>query len=63
MEVPAADMTDSGKYECHLSNDVGKVTGECNVTVQKIFKPPFFSKNLTDVKQLKDCDARFTCEV
>ena len=42
---------------------MGKTTGECNVTVHKIFKPPFFSRHLTDVKQLVDCDARFVCEV
>lgn len=62
-EIDNANMNDVGKYECHLSNEVGKVTGECNVTVNKIFKPPFFSRPLTDVKQLVDCDARFVCEV
>ena len=56
-------MGDAGRYECHLSNDVGKTTGECGVTVHKIFKPPFFSRRLSDVKQLRDCDARLVCEV
>ncbi len=63
LEIPEARMGDAGRYECHLSNDVGKTTGECGVTVHKIFKPPFFSRRLSDVKQLRDCDARLVCEV
>lgn len=58
-----AVMSDSGVYECHLTNEVGKETGVCNVTVHKIFKPPHFSRQLNNVKQLLDCDARFVCEV
>ena len=55
-------MADQGKYECHLSNEVGNVTGVCDVTVHKIYKPPHFARQLNDVKQIKDCDARFICE-
>ena len=55
-------MADQGKYECHLSNEVGSVTGVCDVTVHKIYKPPHFARQLNDVKQIKDCDARFICE-
>ena len=51
LEISKAELSDAGSYECHLSNDVGKVTGACGVTVHKIFAPPFFSKQLTDVKQ------------
>ena len=51
LEISKAELTDAGSYECHLSNDVGKVSGACGVTVHKIFAPPFFSKQLTDVKQ------------
>merc|ERR1719270_1833296 len=63
LEVVKAVMSDSGVYECHLTNEVGKETGVCNVTVHKIFKPPHFSRQLNNVKQLLDCDARFVCEV
>ena len=56
-------MSDAGKYECHLSNDFGKEVGVCNVTVHKIYKPPHFSRQLNNVKQLLECDARFICEV
>ena len=56
-------MADSGAYECHLTNDVGQVSGVCNVTVNKIFKPPHYSRQLNNVKQLLNCDARFVCEV
>ncbi len=63
MEIAHARMEDAGKYECHLTNEVGTVTGECNVTVHKIFAPPFFSRHLADVQQLPECDARFVCEV
>jgi hypothetical protein len=28
-------MGDSGRYECHLSNDMGSTTGVCNVEVTK----------------------------
>ena len=63
MEIVDATLADAGKYECHLVNEVGKVTGECNVTVHKIFKPPVFTRPLADVQQLPNCDARFICEV
>ena len=63
MEIADAVLSDAGSYECHLTNDVGKTTGVCGVTVHKIYAPPFFSKHLTDVKQLLDCDARFICDV
>lgn len=63
LEISEAQMGDAGRYECHLVNDVGKATGECNVTVHKIFKPPVFTRHLKDVKQIKDCDARLICEV
>eukprot|EP00094_Tigriopus_californicus_P003329 TCALIF_03202-PA protein Name:"Similar to unc-89 Muscle M-line assembly protein unc-89 (Caenorhabditis elegans)" AED:0.27 eAED:0.27 QI:0/0.83/0.76/0.92/0.91/0.88/25/216/2842 len=63
MEISDAVLADAGKYECHLVNEVGKTTGECNVTVHKIFKPPVFTKHLTEVKQIPGCDARFICEV
>ena len=63
LEVVKAVMSDTGVYECHLTNEVGKETGVCNVTVHKIFKPPHFSRQLNNVKQLLDCDARFVCEV
>ena len=53
LEISKAELSDAGSYECHLSNDVGKVTGACGVTVHKIFAPPFFSKQLTDVKQAR----------
>ena len=56
-------MSDAGSYECHLTNDVGTTSGVCNVQVLKIFKPPFFSRQLNNVKQLINCDARFVCEV
>ncbi len=56
-------MSDAGKYECHLANEMGKEVGVCNVTVHKIFKPPHFSRAMNNVKQLLDCDARFMCEV
>lgn len=63
LEIVKAVMSDAGRYECHLSNDVGTETGVCNVQVHKIFKPPRFSRPLNNVKQLIDCDARFVCEV
>ena len=56
-------MADSGAYECHLTNEIGQVSGVCNVTVHKIYKPPHFSRQLNNVKQLLNCDARFVCEV
>jgi hypothetical protein len=31
--------------------------------VHKIFAPPFFSKQLVNVKQILKCDARFVCDV
>ena len=37
---------------------IGKETGVCNVTVHKIYKPPHFARQLNNVKQLLDCDAR-----
>ena len=52
-------MADAGKYECHLSNEVGTTTGVCDVTVHKIYKPPHFARQMNDVKQLLDCDARY----
>ena len=45
LEITKAVMADSGAYECHLTNDMGRETGVCNVTVHKIFKPPFFSRS------------------
>ena len=51
LEISKAVLSDAGSYECHLSNDVGTVSGACGVTVHKIFAPPFFSKQLSDVKQ------------
>jgi hypothetical protein len=56
-------MADSGNYECHLSNELGKEVGTCGVTVHKIFKPPNFNRQMNNVKQLLNCDARFVCEV
>jgi len=53
-----AVMGDTGRYECHLSNEMGSITGVCNVQVHKIFKPPFFSRQMNNVKQLVNCDAR-----
>ena len=58
LEISKAELSDAGSYECHLSNDVGKVTGACGVTVHKIFAPPFFSKQLTDVKQAREIHLR-----
>jgi hypothetical protein len=54
-----AVMSDTGRYECHLTNEMGSTTGVCNVEVHKIFKPPFFSRQMNNVKQLVNCDARF----
>ncbi len=56
-----AVMGDTGRYECHLSNEMGSTTGVCNVQVHKIFKPPFFSRQMNNVKQLVNCDARYIC--
>ena len=63
MEISGAVMSDAGKYECHLTNEMGTTTDACNVTVHKIFKPPVFTKHLADVKQILNCDARLVCEV
>merc|ERR1719225_2307301 len=63
LEVLNAKLGDIGSYECHLHNELGKETGVCNVTVHKIYKPPHFARQLNNVKQLLDCDARFICEV
>ena len=57
--VLKAVMADSGRYECHLSNEMGHTTGICNVEVHKIFKPPFFSRQMNNIKQLVNCDARY----
>ena len=62
MEIVKAVMSDSGRYECHLSNEMGSTTGICNVEVHKIFKPPFFSRQMNNVKQLINCDARYKNE-
>jgi hypothetical protein len=59
VEIMKAVMGDAGRYECHLTNEMGSTTGVCNVEVHKIFKPPFFSRQLNNVKQLVNCDARY----
>merc|ERR1719167_619202 len=63
LEIVDARVSDSGAYECHLSNEMGTVTGVCNAEVKKVYSEPFFSKPLNNVKQLLDCDAKFVCEV
>ena len=50
LEVVGAKCDDAGAYECHLSNELGKETGVCNVTVHKIYKPPHFSRQLNNVR-------------
>ncbi|XP_040572571.1 protein Obscurin [Lepeophtheirus salmonis] len=63
IEVINSKMEDAGAYECHLSNELGTITGVCNVKVNKIYQPPFFSTPLNNVKQIVGCDARFVCDV
>merc|ERR1719175_302153 len=63
LEIVDARVSDTGSYECHLSNEMGTVTGVCNAEVKKVYSEPFFSKPLNNVKQLLDCDAKFVCEV
>ena len=63
LEIVKAVMSDAGAYECHLTNEMGNMSGVCNVTVHKIFKPPFFSRQMNNIKQLLNCDAKFVCEV
>jgi len=63
LEIVDARVSDTGAYECHLSNEMGTVTGVCNAEVKKVYSEPFFSKPLNNVKQLLDCDAKFVCEV
>ena len=63
VEIVDAKVADSGKYECHLSNELGTVTGVCDAEVKKVFSEPFFNKPLNTIKQLINCDAKFVCEV
>jgi len=63
LEIVNANVGDSGRYECHLSNSEGMVEGTCNADVKKVYSAPFFSKALNSIQQLRDCDAKFVCEV
>jgi serine/threonine protein kinase len=63
VEIVDAKVADSGAYECHLSNELGSVTGVCNADVKKVYSEPLFSKPLNNIKQLLNCDAKFICEV
>jgi len=63
LEIVDAKVADSGNYECHLSNELGTVTGVCEAEVKKVYSEPFFSKPLNNIKQLINCDAKFVCEV
>ena len=63
LEIVDANVGDSGSYECHLSNDEGSCVGVCNAEVKKVYSAPFFSKPLNSIQQLRDCDAKFVCEV
>jgi len=63
LEIVNANLGDSGAYECHLSNELGTVTGVCNADVKKVYSAPLFSKPLNNIKQLLNCDAKFVCEV
>ena len=63
LEIVDANVGDTGSYECHLSNDEGSCVGVCNAEVKKVYSAPFFSKPLNSIQQLRDCDAKFVCEV
>merc|ERR1719369_2245677 len=63
LEIVNANTGDSGKYECHITNEVGKSVGVCNAEVRKVYSAPLFSKQLNNVKQLLNCDAKFVCDV
>jgi serine/threonine protein kinase len=63
IEIVNANLSDSGKYGCHLSNEVGTCVGECNAEVRKVYSAPLFSKQLNNIKQLLNCDAKFICDV
>merc|ERR1712223_1329659 len=41
----------------------GTIVGSCNAEVKKVYSAPFFSKALNSIQQLRDCDAKFVCEV
>ena len=63
LEIVDANVNDSGSYECHLTNSEGTCIGSCNAEVKKVYSAPFFSKPLNSIQQLRDCDAKFVCEV
>merc|ERR1719394_2251893 len=63
LEIVDANVGDSGSYECHLTNSEGNCIGACNAEVKKVYSAPFFSKPLNSIQQLRDCDAKFVCEV
>jgi len=46
-------LGDIGKYECTLTNRLGKASTNCNVAVRKVYQPPKFTQTFGDLQQVK----------
>ena len=63
VEMVKANLQDSGKYECHLSNEDRTCHGICKAEVRKVYSAPLFSKEVNNAKQVLKCDAEFIANI
>lgn len=52
LDIRPMALGDVGKYDCTLTNRLGKATTNCNVAVRKVFQAPTFTQTFGDLQQV-----------
>lgn len=52
LDIRPLAMNDVGKYDCTLTNRLGKASTSCNVAVRKVYQAPKFTQTFGDLQQV-----------